>query len=131
MFEPIAPNLGVSSFFKKSFYSLGNYISEYFDFRYSDTTPRVYNPNPTMPIDYLCQCIDFEHAEELVVCAWTMELVKEISLVIHNSKYTERRTTAPELDYTDAQAQTYEDHYYEALQALYNTYYTDNEMLPS
>ena len=28
------------------------------------------------------------------------------------------------LEYTDAQAETYEDKYYETVQALYNAYYT-------
>ncbi len=130
LFNPIAPAFGVSSFYKKTLYSLGDYISEYFHFRYSETTPEFYNPNPTMPIDYLCQYLDYKHAEEPVVCAWTMELVKEISLVVHNNPYNQRRTAAPEIDYTDAEAKTYEDQYYETLQALYNTYYTDIKTLP-
>ena len=52
---------------------------------------------------------------------------QEISIVIHNIKYTETKTPAPELDYTDAQTETFEDAYYAALQALYNTYYHISE----
>lgn len=123
IFDPIVPTLGKKSFFTKEKLSLGDYIVEYFNFRYSEYEPPIFNTNPIPPIDYLCQMINWENAEELTVCAWIMQMVKEICIVIHNIKYTEKRTTAPELEYTDANSETFEDAYYEALQALYNTYY--------
>ena len=123
IFNPIAQNLGASSFFTQKKLSLGDYIVEFFHYRYSAFEPAVFNPNPLPPIDYLCNYINFSNADEIVVCAWTIQLVKEISSAIHNLEYTKTKTMAPELEYTDAQVQTFEDAYYAALQELYNTYY--------
>ncbi len=125
IFEPIIPNLGPSSFFKKKYDSLEDYIQEYFYFRYSEVEPRLYNGNPTKPIDYLIEYLRYIQADGAVYSAWVMELVKEISLVVRNNPYNPHKTSAPEMDFTDAESKTYEDHYYETLQALYNTYYSE------
>ena len=124
IFEPISLDLSVSSFYRKRMFNLGDYIVEYFHFLYSEKRLPIKTNNPMPPIDYLCNLIDFENEQdETLVCAWVMELVETISIVIHNIKYTEKTTTAPLLEHTDAQIVTYEDKYYNALQALYNTYY--------
>ena len=52
-----------------------------------------------------------------------MELVENIATIINN-KFGEDVDCQFFLEYTDAQAETYEDKYYETVQALYNAYYT-------
>ncbi len=130
-FDPIEIRLNRQSFFQKEKLNLGEYMEEYFYFLYSEYRPPLYQKNPPPPIDYMCQVIDFEAAPEDVVCAWVMELVENIAIIIHNSPYTSKKTSEIELDFTDAQAETYEDKYYEALQMLYNTYYfEESEVVP-
>ena len=122
LFEPIAFNLGISSFFKKTMYSLGDYIYEYFEFRYSEYEPKIYNPRPKPPIDYLCDVINFGRAEKPIVCAWVVQLVKEICLTIRGSRYVQKKAKLEELYSIDIEPKTYEDAYYDALMELYNTY---------
>ena len=47
----------------------------------------------------------------------------DIATIINN-KFGEDVDCQFFLEYTDAQAETYEDKYYETVQALYNAYYT-------
>lgn len=123
-FDPIAARINLSSFFKKERLDLSEYIEEYFNFLYSEYRPELINNNPLPPIDYMCQVMNFEHSDESVVCAWVMELVEDIAIIVHNREYTSGTESEIQLDYTDATVETYEDKYYEALQALFNTYYT-------
>ncbi len=123
VFEPIAMRMNRASFFQKEKLDLSEYIVEYFDFLYSEYRPLLHTNNPLPPIDYMCQVMNFGSAPEDVVCAWVMELVEDLAIILHNSPYTKKKTLGIELDSTDAQVETYEDKYYEALQMLYNTYY--------
>lgn len=125
LFEPIAADFSTVSFFGKKIDNFGDYVEEYFYFLYSDFKPTLYNHNPIPPIDYLCQAMNFANEEdESIVCAWTLYMVNTISIIIHNIKYTKKAIPEPELDYTDAEIVTYEDTYYDALRAMYNTYYS-------
>ena len=125
LFEPIAADLSTESFFRRKMDSFGDYVEEYFHFLYSDYRPKIYNHAPVPPIDYLCQVVNFSNEEdESIVCAWIIHMVNIISIIIHNIEYTKKKTSEPEIDYTDAEIETYEDAYYDALRALYNTYYS-------
>lgn len=62
------------------------------------------------------------YCEEEKVCMWLMELIESIAIVLRNRKSDEEINQNP-LEYTDAQAETFEDKYYEVIQQLYNTYY--------
>ena len=53
---------------------------------------------------------------------WLMELIESNAIIIKNRKPDEEINQNP-LEYTDAQAETFEDKYYEVLQALYNVFY--------
>lgn len=122
-FSPIAAPLGTASFFGIKMDDFGEYVEEYFHFLYSEYRPLLLTNDPLPPIDYLCQVMKFDKAEESNICAWTLLMVKMVSILIHNITYTEKKTNAPELDYTDAEIETFEDAYYDALRSVYNTYY--------
>lgn len=125
LFEPIAADFSTASFFRKKKDNFKDYVVEYFHFLYSEHKPKMYNHNPIPPVDYLCLAINFaDEEDESIACAWTMQMVKTISIIIHNIKYTEKKTSEPALDYTDAEIVTYEDAYYDALRAMYNTYFS-------
>ena len=51
-----------------------------------------------------------------------MELIENIAIITKNRKANDE-TNKVILEYTDAQDETFEDKYYETLQALYNAYY--------
>ena len=51
-----------------------------------------------------------------------MELIESIAIAIRNRKPDKEINQNP-LEYTDAQAETFEDKYYEVIQQLYNTHY--------
>ena len=79
--------------------------------------------NHIPPIDYVWEYQSLAHTREETVCMWMMELVENIATIINN-KFGEDVDCQFFLEYTDAQAETYEDKYYETVQALYNAYYT-------
>ena len=77
MFDPIVPNLRMSSFFEKDGkISLSDYIVDYFHYRYSEYEPPLYNERPIPPIDYLYHCVNFGNADGITASAWTIQVVK-------------------------------------------------------
>lgn len=81
------------------------------------------NP-PIPPIDYVWNSQNLANCAEDQVCMWLMELIENIAIIIGNRNSGEEINTNS-LEYTDSQAKTFEDKYYEVLQALYNTYYRE------
>lgn len=121
IFESINKNSRIRRTFNVNQLSIGDYIDEYF-YYYIDKHMEFKKKSPIPPIDYVWDSQDLATCEEEKVCMWLMELTEEIALNIRRRKSNDEGN-ANSLEYTDAQAETFEDKYYEVLQALYNTYY--------
>lgn len=121
IFEPINKNSRIRRTFNINHLSIGDYIDEYF-YYYIDKHMEFEKNPPIPPIDYVWNSQNLATCEEEKVCMWLMELIEEIALNIRREKSNDEGNTNL-LEYTDAQAETFEDKYYEVLQALYNTYY--------
>lgn len=118
VFQPICKEDRLSKIYKKETINIGDYIGEYY-YYFIEQNMKFEDIVPEPPIDYVWRSQNLDIAQESDVCMWTMELVQQISYLF----YEESESTENILDYTDAVSETYEDKYYEALQALYNTYY--------
>ncbi len=125
IFEPIIIDFGAQSFFRKHMCNLSDYIYEYFEYINHEGIIPLCKPNPLPPIDYMCKKINFGEVEEKIVCGWIMEMIEGIAASIMGHKDLYDNII---IDYTDANAETYEDKYYKVLQELYNTYYFANSL---
>lgn len=121
VFEPINKNNKFRSTFNINQLSIGEYVDEYF-YYYIDKKMEFIEDVPIPPMDYVWNSQNLANCEEKKVCMWLMELIEGIAIVIRNRKPDEEINQKP-LEYTDAQAKTFEDKYYEVIQQLYNTYY--------
>ena len=101
--------------------SVRGYVDEYF-YYYIDKKMEFDKDTPIPPMDYVWSSQNLAYCEEEKVCMWLMELIESIAIVLRNRKSDEEINQNP-LEYTDAQAETFEDKYYEVIQQLYNTYY--------
>lgn len=121
VFEPINKNNKFRRTFNINQLSIGEYVDEYF-YYYIDKKMEFNEDVPIPPMDYVWNSQNIANCEEEKVCMWLMELIEGIAIVIRNRKPDEEINQKP-LEYTDAQAETFEDKYYEVIQQLYNTYY--------
>lgn len=119
VFEPI--NKNSNRIINSNQLSIGEYVDEYF-YYYIDKHMKFEKDSPIPPMDYVWVSQNLANCDEEKVCMWMMELIENIAIIIKNRK-AKVETNKTLLEYTDAQAETFEDKYYETLQALYNTYY--------
>ena len=119
IFEPI--NKNSNRIIYSNQVSIGQYVDEYF-YYYIDKHMDLENDIPIPPIDYVWNSQNLANCDEEIVCMWIMELIENIAIITKNRK-TNSEINKALLEYTDAQAKTFEDKYYETLQALYNAYY--------
>lgn len=121
VFEPINKDNKSRRTFNINQLSVGEYVDEYF-YIYIEKKMEFDEGTPIPPMDYVWSSQNLAYCEEETVCMWLMELIESIAIVIRNRKSDEEINQNP-LEYTDAQAETFEDKYYEVIQQLYNTYY--------
>ena len=69
---------------------------------------------PIPPMDYVWNSQNIANCEEEKVCMWLMELIEGIAIVIRNRKPDEEINQKP-LEYTDAQAETFEENIYDSI----------------
>ena len=100
VFKPINKDNRCSAAFNMSQLSIADYVDEYF-YYYIDGRMEFGDEKPTPPMDLV---------------------IESIAIIVTNRKPDEEINQNP-LEYTGAQAETFEDKYYEVLQALYNAYY--------
>lgn len=113
-----------NNFIYRDSISLGSYIEEYFDYILKEINEdNLKNKNPLPPIDYVWSYNNLSYADEYIVCFWIMELVYDIVINIHNRFKKDENVIFNNL--TDADAETYEDKYYQTLFWLYFTYKQD------
>lgn len=121
VFEPINKNNNFRTTFNINKLSIADYVDEYF-YYYIDGHMELEDDRPTPPMDLVWCSQNLGNCKEETVCMWLMEVIEIIAIIIKNRKPDEEINQNP-LEYTDAQAETFEDKYYEVLQALYNAYY--------
>lgn len=103
--------------------NLSSYIEQYFDFTLGEIRKEYIEwDNPIPPVDYAWEYYRLGYAPEEEVCFWTMELVENIVVNIHNRFGTSIYDSMIWENSTDAQAETYEDRYYDILYWMYYTY---------
>ncbi|MCH5153967.1 MAG: hypothetical protein J1F71_02010 [Clostridiales bacterium] len=103
--------------------SLSSYIEQYFDFVLGTIRKEYIEwDNPIPPVDYAWEYYCLGYAPEEDVCYWIMELVENFVVNIHNRFGTCVYDSVIRENSTDAQAETYEDRYYDILYWMYYTY---------
>lgn len=103
--------------------SLSSYIEQYFDFVLGEIREEYIEwDNPIPPVDYAWGYYKLSNAPEEEVCYWIMELVENFVVNIHNRFGTSVFDSVIHENTTDAQAETYEDRYYDILYWMYYTY---------
>ena len=103
--------------------SLSSYIEQYFDFVLGAIRKEYIEwDNPIPPVDYVWEYYRLGYALEEDVCYWIMELVENFVVNIHNRFGTSVYDSVIRENSTDAQAETYEDRYYDILYWMYYTY---------
>lgn len=125
VFKPIVENRLSSALTGSNLISISNYVDEYFYYFIEKHNLDKMKGEPLPPIDYLWESQNLASIEESKVCGWIMEIVKSITIIIHN-KTIEREGDLYFEDLTDEQAETFEDKYYETVRALYYTYSIKN-----
>lgn len=123
VFEAINKDNKIRKIFNRNQLSIGEYVDEYF-YYYIDKYMDIKQDPPIPPMDYAWNSQNLANCEEEKVCMWLMELIENIAIIVGNRKSDDEINSNP-LEYTGAQAETYEDKYYEVVQQLYNTYYVD------
>lgn len=103
--------------------SLIDYIDEYdfVLFRSESAKEKINNPVP--PLDYMWNSYNLDNAEEKEVCRWMLECVFDITVLMHNRK---NRNEVLRTNLTDAEPETFEDKYLEALYWIYYTYFFES-----
>lgn len=112
--------------------SLSSYIEQYFDY-VLDTERKLTGlewEDPIPPVDYVWEDNELCNFDDDFVCFWTMELVGNIIINIHNRIDTIDEDKMLHSNSTYARVETYEDRYYQILEWLYFTYcyQTNNEL---
>ena len=103
--------------------SLSSYIEQYFDFVLGDIRKEYIQwATPIPPVDYAWEHYHLGYAPEEDVCYWIMELVENFVVNVHNRFGTSVFDSIIMENTTDAQAETYEDRYYDILYWMYYTY---------
>lgn len=125
VFEPIVENRLSSALTGTNLISISNYVDEYFYYFIEKHNLDKMRGEPLPPIDYVWESQNLASIEESEVCGWIMEIVKAITIIIHNKTIKYEGDLYFE-DLTDGQAETFEDKYYETVRALYYTYLIKN-----
>lgn len=125
VFEPIVENRLSSALTGTNLISISNYVDEYFYYFIEKHNLDKMRGEPLPPIDYVWESQNLASIEESEVCGWIMEIVKAITIIIHNKTIKYEGDLYFE-DLTDGQAETFEDKYYETVRALYYTYSIKN-----
>ena len=73
------------------------------------------------PIDYADQELGLRYCKEKELCKWILEIVFYITVIAHNKNLGKTEDVWRE-NFTDANAETFEDRYYETLLCLYYTF---------
>lgn len=107
LFEPINKNNKIRRTFNTNQLSIGDYIDEYF-YYYIDKNMDLGNDIPISPINYVWNSQNLAYCDEEKVCMWMMELIENIAIITKNRK-ANGETNKALLEYTDAQAETFED----------------------
>ena len=128
LFEPIYENNQFSKTFRIDKLDIGSYIDEYFCYLTNKGNDLIEN-EPVPPIDYVWSSKNLTNADEELVCMWMMELIQNIAIIIGNKDKDKEDINEKILGYTDAEAETFEDKYYEVLHSLYNTYYVNSNKM--
>ncbi len=103
--------------------SLSHYVDQYFDYILGrENKALVVWENPYPPVDYVWNTKNLGSIKEVAVCYWIMELVENFIVNIHNRLRVSGYDSMIWDNSTDAQAETYEDRYYEILYWMYYTY---------
>jgi len=129
VFKPINKDSKIRNMFNINQISIGGYVDEYFYYYIDKHMEFEQEDIPISPIDYVCYYQNFENCKEKDVCMWLMDLIENIAIIIRKRK-SDEEINQNLLEYKGSKAETFEDKYYEVLQALYNTYYlcdTDNK----
>ena len=118
VFDPIEKDTALMKAFGRDKIDLIEYIDEYLWFRSND---KECAKQPMPPIDYAVKTQSLLNRNDIEVCRWVIEIVFCISTIAHNlgkSDYDD--------DFfgviTDADAETFEDRYYETLLTIYYTF---------
>lgn len=133
IFEPINKENKIRKMMNVNSIDISEYVDEYF-YYYLNGKMSQKDLKPYPPIDYVWESQNLGYANEIVVCKWMMSLVEVIAIYCEKRKDVSNEICFNEIEYTDAVIETYEDKYYSALQALYNTYELRNileEELPN
>ena len=102
---------------------LSQYIEQYFDFVLGlIRKEHIEWDTPIPPVDYAWEHYHLGYAPAEEVCYWIMELVDNFVVNIHNRFGTSVYDGIMWENSTDAQAETFEDRYYEILYWMYYTY---------
>ena len=102
---------------------LGAYIDQYFNFTLGEIQKEhIEWDTPIPPVDYAWEHYHLGYAPEEDVCYWIMELVENFVVNIHSRREVSRYDSMIRENSTDAQAETYEDRYYNILYYMYYTY---------
>lgn len=103
--------------------NLSQYIEQYFDYilGYRNKDINMWE-NPFPPVDYVWNAKNLGNIKEVAVCYWIMELVENFVVNIHNRFSASVFDGIIHENTTDAQAETYEDRYYDILYWMYYTY---------
>ena len=103
--------------------SLSHYVEQYFDYILGRVNKAlILWENPYPPVDYVWNTKNLGSIKEVAVCYWIMELVENFVVNVHNRFGTSVFDSIIMENTTDAQAETYEDRYYDILYWMYYTY---------
>lgn len=109
--------------FHDSTFEFDRYLELYFDYVLGKCEAQeLGQENPIPPADYIWHTQGLGNAKEWVVCYWMIDFVFQVALNIHN-RFGPGLEGIMFENSTDAQAETFEDKYYETLLWMYYTYY--------
>lgn len=121
-FKPIVKSERRKALMGTELISISSYVDDYFYYCVEKHDTDKIQGDPMPPIDYLWESQNLASIEESEVCGWLMEIIENITVIIHN-KTVNREDDLFHEDATDEHAETFEDKYYETVRALYYTYF--------
>lgn len=106
---------------------VGCYIDDYL-YYYIDRNADYGDEPPIPPIDYVCKVANFEGTDEKTLCWWIMDIIHQITIVLHNRNLKNSVDEIPCWELPSSISETFEDEYYDTLLWLYYTYWYPNHM---
>ena len=103
------------------------YVEQYLRLNTDDGSSNYEMNNAIPPIDYVWYAQDLSNCEDGKMCKWVVTIVEGIVVNLNNIKKPNWNDSLF-LDLTDAQIETVEDAYLQALTWLYYTYILDKEV---